>query len=279
MIRWSLVIAFSLVSGSAQISGSSSAPSYSAASIVHAATQSVEALAPNTIGTIYGANLSFTTHNVSTSDIAGSTLPTSLDGVTVVVGNIPANLFFISPTQINFLVPYILTAGTVTIWVGRQGLAGPVVPIQLNSTAPGLFPWNGNLAIAVTPGRQPHLRCCSREIGRDHRSVRRRSGTSQSRHYLRPGHPLRSHHPRPAPDADPAGRSSRSRRKRSLRRPRSGLRRAVSDQSQAAGQYPFESRDQDIDWLADQPCGHSTRRTINICSHVSCWAPPSFPAA
>lgn len=149
MIRWSLVIAFSLVSGSAQISGSSSAPSYSAASIVHAATQSVEALAPNTIGTIYGANLSFTTHNVSTSDIAGSTLPTSLDGVTVVVGNIPANLFFISPTQINFLVPYILTAGTVTIWVGRQGLAGPVVPIQLNSTAPGLFPWNGNLAIAV----------------------------------------------------------------------------------------------------------------------------------
>jgi uncharacterized protein (TIGR03437 family) len=148
MIRLSVVLILSLSSGYADITGSSSAPSYSVASIVHAATQSAEALAPNTLATIYGTNLAFSTHAVALSDLTGGTLPLSLDGVSVTVGNFLANLFYVSPGQINFLVPYNLTAGTVTVWVGRQGTAGPVVKIQLNSTAPGLFPWTGNLAIA-----------------------------------------------------------------------------------------------------------------------------------
>jgi uncharacterized protein (TIGR03437 family) len=122
-------------------------PSYSAQSIVHAATQTVQALAPNTIATIYGTNLSFDTVVAGNSAI-GSTLPQSLDGVTVVVQGLTANLFFVSPTQINFLVPYELTAGTVTLFVAHQALAGPVVQIQLNSTAPGFFQFN-NLVIAT----------------------------------------------------------------------------------------------------------------------------------
>jgi uncharacterized protein (TIGR03437 family) len=123
------------------------APSYSAQSIVHAATQTVQALAPNTIATIYGANLSFDTV-VAANTVIGSTLPESLDGVTVVVQGLIAPLFFVSPTQINFLVPYDLTAGTVTLFVAHQALAGPVVQIQLNSTAPGFFQYN-NLVIAT----------------------------------------------------------------------------------------------------------------------------------
>ena len=124
-------------------------PSYTVASIVHAATQTVEALAPNTIATVYGTNLSYTTRSIAASDLNGGTLPTSLDGVGVTVNGIPANLFFVSPGQINFLIPYELAPGVVTLYVARQGLAGPVVKIQLNSTAPGLFPWGGNLAIAT----------------------------------------------------------------------------------------------------------------------------------
>jgi uncharacterized protein (TIGR03437 family) len=122
-------------------------PSYSAQSIVHAATQTAQALAPNTIATIYGTNLSFDTVVAGNSAI-GSTLPQSLDGVTVVVQGLIANLFFVSPTQINFLVPYELTAGTVTLFVAHQALAGPEVQIQLNSTAPGFFQFN-NLVIAT----------------------------------------------------------------------------------------------------------------------------------
>jgi uncharacterized protein (TIGR03437 family) len=132
--------------------GSASAPSYSAGSIVHAATQSVQALAPNTIATLYGTNLAFDTVTVTPHDVSFGTLPTTIAGVTVYVAGLPAHLFYLSPGQINFLIPYELTAGTVNIVVARQGLSGPTVPIQLNSTAPGLFPWKGYAIAAHLDG-------------------------------------------------------------------------------------------------------------------------------
>jgi uncharacterized protein (TIGR03437 family) len=116
-------------------------PYYTAQSIVHAATQTVQALAPNTIATIYGTNLAFDTLAATVNP--GGTLPTDMDGVSVNIGGGYANLFFISPTQINFLVPYQLVAGPVTIVVERQAAAGPSVQVQLNATAPGLFVYNG----------------------------------------------------------------------------------------------------------------------------------------
>ena len=75
-------------------------------------------------------------------------MPVSLDGVGVWVNSIPCSLFYVSPTQINFLVPYQLTAGTVSLVVARDSQAGPTVTIQLNTTSPGLFLWNGNSAVA-----------------------------------------------------------------------------------------------------------------------------------
>jgi uncharacterized protein (TIGR03437 family) len=125
------------------------APSYSAASIVNAATQTAGALAPNTIATLYGTNLAFGTAAVTASNLNAGTLPTSLDGVSVLVYNTAAPLLFVSPGQINFIVPYGLLPGMVTVVVDRQNQAGPVVTIQLDATAPGLFLWNGNMAIAT----------------------------------------------------------------------------------------------------------------------------------
>ncbi|HXJ43000.1 MAG TPA: IPT/TIG domain-containing protein [Bryobacteraceae bacterium] len=129
-------------------SGADTAPMYTADSIVNSATQTSGALAPNSIATIYGSNLAFVTRAVTNADVRGSVLPNSLDGVTVYVGAFAASLFYISPTQINFLVPYEYTAGLVNIAVARQGVAGPSIKVQLNATAPGLFKWNGNYAIA-----------------------------------------------------------------------------------------------------------------------------------
>jgi len=122
------------------------APTYTAQSIVQAATQTAEALAPNTIATIYGSNLAYTTDSASTK--LGGSLPLSLDGVSVIVGGWIANIFYVSPTQINFLVPYQLTAGTVNVVVVCQGLAGPEISVQLNATSPGMFVYNG-FAIAT----------------------------------------------------------------------------------------------------------------------------------
>lgn len=131
------------------------APFFTAASIVQAATQTVETLAPNTLATIYGTNLSWTTHILNANDLQQGTLPTSLDGVTVYVHNIVCKLLYVSPGQINFLIPYELTSPTAQVLVNRQGVVGPVgldnlpaVTINLALTAPGFFQWSGNFIVA-----------------------------------------------------------------------------------------------------------------------------------
>ena len=83
----------------------STAPAYTAAGVVQAATQMPGALAPNTIATVYGANLAYSTHAVTTADLEGGSLPTTLDGVRVVLYGFYCGLFYVSPGQINFLVP------------------------------------------------------------------------------------------------------------------------------------------------------------------------------
>lgn len=136
-------------------SADDNAPFFTAAGVVQAATQTAGALAPNTLATIYGTNLSWTTHSLTAADLNEGTLPTSLDGVTVYVDNIPSNLIYVSPGQINFLIPYEIVASSVSVVVVRQGVSGPydangnpsaVVPLAL--TAPGFFEWNGNFAVA-----------------------------------------------------------------------------------------------------------------------------------
>src|SRR5882757_748435 len=69
------------LSAQIQISGASTAPTYSSQSVVNAATQLAQHLAPNAIATLYGANLAFSTRATAKADIVGGTLPVSLDGV------------------------------------------------------------------------------------------------------------------------------------------------------------------------------------------------------
>jgi uncharacterized protein (TIGR03437 family) len=112
------------------------APSYSTASILNAATNLSSGFAPYSIVSIYGTNLSFTTASMVP---ANGTMPVILGGVTVYFGLTQASLFYVSPNQINVLVPYNLQPGTKTITVVREGTSGPPVNLALTETAPGLF--------------------------------------------------------------------------------------------------------------------------------------------
>jgi uncharacterized protein (TIGR03437 family) len=132
----------------ADLSGSGNAPAYSAASIVNAATQTQGPLAPNTIATVYGTNLSWETYGITSADVNGGMLPQSVQGVAVFVGGFEAGIFYVSPTQINFLIPYELIPGTTKIYVARNGVRGPDAVVQLNQSSPGFFEWSGNLAVA-----------------------------------------------------------------------------------------------------------------------------------
>jgi len=99
----------------------SAAPSVAAGSIVSAATNAAGNVAPNSWVTIYGTDLSATTRAWAASDFQNSVMPFSLDGVSVMlnVNNTlrVAYIGYVSPTQVNFLMPDNAGAGATTVQV------------------------------------------------------------------------------------------------------------------------------------------------------------------
>jgi uncharacterized protein (TIGR03437 family) len=67
-------------------------------------------------------------------------LPTVLGGVGVNVGGVDAPLFYVSPSQINFQVPFeIPLHGITSIVVTRNGNTSPPISGSLAEYAPGIF--------------------------------------------------------------------------------------------------------------------------------------------
>jgi uncharacterized protein (TIGR03437 family) len=67
-------------------------------------------------------------------------LPTELNYVRVYVSDQPVALFYVSASQINFLMPSDRIPGNVTIRVATEGNSGPEVTATLVDAAPALFP-------------------------------------------------------------------------------------------------------------------------------------------
>ena len=127
---------------------SAQAPTYTAAGVVNAASFT-PALAPNTIAAVFGTNMSWDTVSLSADDISGGKLPTTLDNVSVYLEGWPAYLYYVSPTQINFLVPSVLLPGAFRIWITRQGMVGPLLEVTLQEAAPALFQTAAGAVIAT----------------------------------------------------------------------------------------------------------------------------------
>jgi uncharacterized protein (TIGR03437 family) len=130
-----------LAFGLCQSGPSGGLPYYTADSIANSAAGVSGLYAPNTFVTIYGQNLAYTTRALLPSDIAGGTLPTVLPGtgLRVLLNGISANIYYVSPTQVNFLVPTSLIAGPVNLQLVVDSAAGPAIPIMLGTSAPSLF--------------------------------------------------------------------------------------------------------------------------------------------
>ena len=121
-------------------------PVYTLASVVNTATGLPDAFAPNSMVTVYGTNLAYGTQAAASGQIA---LPRMLANVQVVVNGGPADLYYVSPGQINFLIPSILVPGPVKFYIVREGVVGPLLTLNLNETAPGLFPMLSGAVIAT----------------------------------------------------------------------------------------------------------------------------------
>jgi uncharacterized protein (TIGR03437 family) len=150
------VLLAALVSGPLLLAGASApraSPFYTSNSIENSADFQTGPLAPNAIGTLYGTGLSYITAVLESQEISGGVLPTVLigTGVNVLIGGIAANVFYVSPSQINFLVPSLLIPGPSNIQVVLDGIAGPIIPLVLAADSPALFQLDAQTAIATRP--------------------------------------------------------------------------------------------------------------------------------
>jgi uncharacterized protein (TIGR03437 family) len=87
------------------------------------AFKTASAAAPGGWIEIFGTNLSPTTRGWAASDFNGNTAPTSLDGVSVAVGGRNAYVAYVSPTQVNVLVPDGVAIGSGVSVVVKNGSA------------------------------------------------------------------------------------------------------------------------------------------------------------
>jgi uncharacterized protein (TIGR03437 family) len=112
--------------------------------IVNAANFAAEPLSLGDIGSIFGTQLAPT----GTSAVNSSTpLATTLGGTQVMVNGVPAPLYYVGPGQINFQIPYGLTAGQLAVvQVVANGTAGNSRSVTINAGAPRDLTFNAFLA-------------------------------------------------------------------------------------------------------------------------------------
>jgi len=88
---------------------------------------------------VKGTGLSNVTNILDSADLHGDILPTSLSGVQLTVNGIPAAIYYIDSSQINFQVPAGVN-GQAAIQVHYAGALSNTLTAAAAASAPGLFP-------------------------------------------------------------------------------------------------------------------------------------------
>ncbi len=104
-----------------------------------------KAAAPGTFVEVYGTNLAPSTDSAGRvwtgSDFTsnGTVAPTILDTVSATVGGLPAYVNFLTPGQIDLLLPSTVTAGVQPLIVTVGGVASAAYSLTVNAAQPGLL--------------------------------------------------------------------------------------------------------------------------------------------
>jgi uncharacterized protein (TIGR03437 family) len=99
-------------------------------------------VAPSSLATIFGA--SFTTQTVQGSPDESGRFPTELGGVTVTIGTELAELLYVSPGQINLVVPTRIAVETADVLITRPDAIPLRGSTSLRLVAPAVFTTDGS---------------------------------------------------------------------------------------------------------------------------------------
>ena len=131
-------------------------PNISPSGIVNPSTYVSEPFAPGEVIAAFGTL--FASAGTAATNPGPPPLQMTLGGTQVLVNGVPAPLYYVSPTQINFQVPYSYTAGqTATVQVVSGGVPGNMRPITIASNSPRMLELSSGylLAFNLTDGSLP----------------------------------------------------------------------------------------------------------------------------
>jgi uncharacterized protein (TIGR03118 family) len=113
-------------------------PAITANGIVNSASF-LAPIAPGAFATIFGSGLAATTRSWAAADFVNGKLPVQLDGVSVTIDGKPAYVYYVSPSQIDVIVPADSNTGPVQVVVTNTGVASASATAQLQTAAPAFF--------------------------------------------------------------------------------------------------------------------------------------------
>ncbi len=124
-----------------KLSVSPAAPVLSSGTAANGATYISGGLVPGSWAQVKGTDLSSVTRIWDAADFAGlgNNLPTKLSGIQVMVNNIAAPVYYISPGQISFQVPSGVS-GNASVEVINNGVTSNSLTASASTSSPGIFP-------------------------------------------------------------------------------------------------------------------------------------------
>jgi uncharacterized protein (TIGR03437 family) len=108
----------------------------------------IAAVSPGSLADIYGSNLA----PGAPATASGAPLPITLGDVQVTVNGVPAPLYYVSPGQVDFQIPYSVAPGSVLVQVISNGTRGRSAALTVQPAAPSILTYvdgSGNTRAVV----------------------------------------------------------------------------------------------------------------------------------
>ena len=118
-------------------------PTIAAGGVVNGTSFGAGPIAPGSILSIFGVNLSGSIANATNLP-----LPVNLSDVSVTINGISAPLYYVAPGQINAQMPFEIAPGLASIQVRTAAGASAAVPITITNTAPYLSTTGNGRSVA-----------------------------------------------------------------------------------------------------------------------------------